>query len=166
MKALNVVTIPDVWTDLPDGKSKACVTLLAKLAIAGKKGPLAKAMVKIGTTPGIQENIRPYIHDQFCSLSELPSIFAAKEYMQKPSLSDVNETNKTGSQMQAGPQCLMTEPLTRNEIANLFSMNRNNVDTVLSQYHHEKIGTKYRLPVSVMPPRYHAESGIDPKTYQ
>lgn len=51
----------------------------------------------------------------------------------------------------------MTEPLTIQQIARYFNVHRNKVsELVLAKYPHETIGSKYRLPIDVMPPLYHA----------
>ena len=50
---------------------------------------------------------------------------------------------------------LMTEPLTRTELASYFDCCPNAVtNMLLPRYSYERVGRRYRMPVKVMPPRY------------
>lgn len=64
-----------------------------------------------------------------------------------------------------GEQRPMTEPLTRNETGSLFSINRNNVGTVLEMYYHEKVNSKFRFLLADMPPEYFLKRGLNRKDY-
>jgi hypothetical protein len=56
---------------------------------------------------------------------------------------------------------MLTEPLTKVELARYFVCHRNQVDRqVLARYHNKKDGRRYRLQVQDMPPEYRAKRGL------
>jgi len=48
----------------------------------------------------------------------------------------------------------LTGLMTKTNIADMFGVTGNNVDQILSKYHHFKVGRKFRMRVVDMPPRY------------
>lgn len=53
----------------------------------------------------------------------------------------------------------MTALLTKDNIAQIFGVGKNSVNEILAAYEHQKIGSRYRLRMSDMPPDYQKKHG-------
>ena len=69
------------------------------------------------------------------------------------------ETMRAHLKEKAIADAILTQPLTKTDIATLFNCDRSKVQEILNNYSHQIVGTKYRMRVADMPPLYKKSFG-------